>query len=168
MSPSTGILLNNHMFGFSTPVSTDPPPAPANFIRPYKRPLSSMAPIIILKGGQLKAVIGGGGGMFIPAAISEVILNHFAREMDPISSVMAPRYYPLLHTNVVYYENYSWMGVKYRAPLETMKFLRSRNHNMVGDKGPLSSCLFVVQDGDDDTKLVAVVDARKGGFPAGF
>jgi gamma-glutamyltranspeptidase/glutathione hydrolase/leukotriene-C4 hydrolase len=52
LSPSTGILLNNEMGDFSIPmnVSADlPPPAPSNFIKPGKRPLSSMAPIIFLK-----------------------------------------------------------------------------------------------------------------------
>lgn len=52
LSSSTGILLNNEMDDFSTPAETTPdhlPPAPANFIEPNKRPLSSMAPIIVLK-----------------------------------------------------------------------------------------------------------------------
>ena len=52
LSPSTGIVLNNEMGDFSVPteISSDKlPPAPANFIRPNKRPLSSMTPIIVLK-----------------------------------------------------------------------------------------------------------------------
>lgn len=52
LSPSTGIVLNNEMDDFSMPrnVSEDtPPPAPANFIVPGKRPLSSMSPTIALK-----------------------------------------------------------------------------------------------------------------------
>lgn len=52
LSPSTGIVLNNEMDDFSIPanVSADQlPPAPANFIRPGKRPLSSMSPTIVLK-----------------------------------------------------------------------------------------------------------------------
>lgn len=52
LSASTGIVLNNEMGDFSIPteVSIDNlPPAPANFIRPNKRPLSSMTPIIVLK-----------------------------------------------------------------------------------------------------------------------
>lgn len=51
-SPSTGILLNNEMDDFSIPVNISNnvlPPAPANFISPSKRPLSSMAPTIVLK-----------------------------------------------------------------------------------------------------------------------
>uniref|UniRef100_A0A7N2LXC8 Gamma-glutamyl transferase n=1 Tax=Quercus lobata TaxID=97700 RepID=A0A7N2LXC8_QUELO len=52
LSPSTGIVLNNEMADFSIPtnVSADiPPPAPANFICPGKRPLSAMSPTIVLK-----------------------------------------------------------------------------------------------------------------------
>lgn len=54
LSPSTGIVMNNEMDDFSIPMKSDgnesvPPPAPANFIRPGKRPLSSMTPTIVLK-----------------------------------------------------------------------------------------------------------------------
>ncbi|KAK9099199.1 hypothetical protein Syun_026244 [Stephania yunnanensis] len=52
LSPSTGIVLNNEMSDFSLPTEIsvdDLPPAPANFIEPNKRPLSSMTPVIILK-----------------------------------------------------------------------------------------------------------------------
>lgn len=53
LSPSTGIVLNNEMDDFSMPTGNRsesvPPPAPANFIRPRKRPLSSMTPTIVLK-----------------------------------------------------------------------------------------------------------------------
>ena len=52
LSPSTGIVLNNEMDDFSVPAKWTPdhlPPAPANFIAPGKRPLSSMTPLIILK-----------------------------------------------------------------------------------------------------------------------
>ena len=55
LSPSTGIVLNNQMDDFSIPMKPQPdvpPPAPANFIRPGKRPLSSMSPTIVLKVGQ--------------------------------------------------------------------------------------------------------------------
>lgn len=54
LSLSTGIVLNNEMDDFSVPSSNTnftsiPPPAPNNFIRPLKRPMSSMAPTIVLK-----------------------------------------------------------------------------------------------------------------------
>lgn len=52
LSPSTGIVLNNEMGDFSIPTENPPdmlPPTPANFIKPNKRPLSSMTPLIITK-----------------------------------------------------------------------------------------------------------------------
>lgn len=57
LSPSTGIVLNNEMDDFSTPTELSPdrlPPAPANFIKPNKRPLSSMTPIIVVKVSVIK------------------------------------------------------------------------------------------------------------------
>ena len=52
LSPRTGILLNNEMDDFSMPANASensPPPAPANFVSPLKRPLSSMTPTIVVK-----------------------------------------------------------------------------------------------------------------------
>lgn len=56
LSPSTGIVLNNEMDDFSMPAKVSKnvaPPAPANFIAPGKRPLSSMSPTIVLKVSNL-------------------------------------------------------------------------------------------------------------------
>ncbi|KAL9861657.1 putative aminoacyltransferase, Glutathione hydrolase [Arabidopsis thaliana] len=98
LSPSTGIVLNNEMDDFSIPMKssgnlTVPPPAPANFIRPGKRPLSSMTPTIVLKDGKVKASVGASGGLYIIAGTTEVFLNYFFLKMDPLSSVLAPRIY---------------------------------------------------------------------------
>lgn len=124
LSPSTGILLNNEMDDFSTPTEISPdhlPPAPANFIEPNKRPLSSMTPLIIMKvqivlhlhtlclskikvgnkrecfwflqDNELAGVIGGSGGMNIIPAVTQVFLNYFVLRMDPLASVQSPRIY---------------------------------------------------------------------------
>ncbi|PKI45263.1 hypothetical protein CRG98_034343 [Punica granatum] len=77
--------------------SNVPPPAPANFIRPGKRSLTSMSPTIVLMDGRLKAVIGASGGGMITAGTTEVFLNHFAKGMDPFSSVISPRFYHHVH-----------------------------------------------------------------------
>jgi hypothetical protein len=42
---------------------------------------------------QLKGVVGASGGSMIIAGTTEVLLNHFAKGMDPLSSVLAPRVY---------------------------------------------------------------------------
>ncbi|XP_051132107.1 glutathione hydrolase 3 isoform X2 [Andrographis paniculata] len=96
LSPSTGIVLNNEMDDFSVPADVTPdalPPAPANFIRPNKRPLSSMTPLIVLKDNQLAGVIGGSGGLDIIPGVVQVFLNHFILGMEPLAAVENARIY---------------------------------------------------------------------------
>ncbi|KAI4317214.1 hypothetical protein L6164_025104 [Bauhinia variegata] len=177
LSPSTGIVLNNEMDDFSIPANISknvPPPAPANFIMPGKRPLSSMSPTIVLKDGKLKAVVGASGGAMIIAGTSEVLLNHFVKGMDPLSSVMAPRVYHQLIPNMVLYENWTTVsGDHFEVPGNIRADLKKKGH-VLQSLGGGTICQFIVQDIEASTrnevtgKLVAVSDPRKGGFPAGF
>lgn len=173
LSPSTGIVLNNEMDDFSAPAKRSenvPPPAPANFIHPGKRPLSSMTPTIVLKGGQLGAVVGASGGAMIIAGTIEVFLNHFARGMDPFASVMAPRYYHQLIPNELQYENWTVVtGDHVEAPAKISADLQKKGHVLKSIAGG-TICQFVVQEFKSSKlgELVAVSDPRKGGFPAGF
>ncbi|KAI5405964.1 gamma-glutamyltransferase [Lathyrus oleraceus] len=178
LSPSTGIVLNNEMNDFSMPmnVSKDvPPPAPANFVEPGKRPLSSMSPTIALKDEKVKAVVGASGGIMIIAATSEVLLNHFVKGMDPFSSVTAPRVYHQLIPNVVDYENWTTVnGDHFELSADIRASLRSKGHVLQGLAGG-TICQLIVSDVSEHSginkgigKLVAVSDPRKGGFPAGF
>lgn len=166
MSTSTGIILNNEMDDFSTPANISnnvPPPAPTNFIVPGKRPLSSMTPTIIVKGGQLKAVTGASGGAMIIAATTEVFLNHFVRGMDPLSSVMAPRSY---HE----FENWTTpIGDHIEVSEQIRAALKKKGHVLQSFAGG-SICQFVVQELKKSNlgQLIAVSDRRKGGYPSGF
>ncbi|KAL9141779.1 hypothetical protein ABFS82_14G126900 [Erythranthe guttata] len=170
MSASTGIFLNNQMYDFSIPESTTPPPSPANFIQPFKRPLSSMAPTILVKDGRIKAVIGAAGGLLIPDAVAQVLINHINLKMDPLVAVNVPRLYHTLYPNVLYHEEYiSRNGTKYFFHSKMLKELEMKGHELerVSD---WTICQFVVQklEGRDSGQLIAVSDQRKGGFPAGY
>ncbi|MBA0559725.1 hypothetical protein Golob_016674, partial [Gossypium lobatum] len=177
LSPSTGIVLNNEMDDFSMPINSSgntPPPAPPNFIRPGKRPLSSMTPTIVLKDEKLKGVVGASGGSNIIAATTEVFLNHFARGMDPLSSVMAPRIYHQLIPNVVMYENWTTVtGDHFEVSSSIRSDLQKKGHTLRGLAGGAIS-QFIVHNLEgrkgkgSSGELVAVSDPRKGGIPAGF
>ncbi|XP_048321189.2 glutathione hydrolase 3 isoform X1 [Ziziphus jujuba] len=186
LSPSTGIVLNNEMGDFSIPTEETVdglPPAPGNFIRPNKRPLSSMTPIIITKDNQLAGVIGGSGGTNIIPAVVQVFLNHFVLGMDPLAAVQNPRIYHKLIPNVVLYENYTVInGNHIELPEETRLFLQERGHQLKGQKGGAVTQLVVqnlekpIEMGRKNGKvsnaqifhgtLIAVSDLRKNGRPA--
>ncbi|KAL9266071.1 Glutathione hydrolase 3-like protein [Drosera capensis] len=186
LSPSTGIVINNEMDDFSTPTEISPdelPPAPANFIRPRKRPLSSMTPLVILKDKQLAGVIGGSGGLYIIPAVLQVFLNHFVLGMEPLAAVGSPRIYHKLIPNYVLFENWTVIeGNHIELPEERQAFLEARGHKLKAIIGG-AICQLVVQtmrnstdsvhenSNLDDTSvyhgvLTAVSDLRKNGKPA--
>lgn len=74
--PGTGILLNNQMDDFAAQPGTANffglAGAEANSIAPGKRPLSSMSPTIILRGGRPIFALGAAGG---PTIISQTVVN---------------------------------------------------------------------------------------------
>ncbi|XWS26742.1 hypothetical protein CRYUN_Cryun26dG0056500 [Craigia yunnanensis] len=184
LSPSTGIVVNNEMGDFSAPTEISPdmlPPAPANFIRPNKRPLSSMTPLIITKDNQLAGVIGGSGGMNIIPAVTQVFLNHFILGMEPLAAVQHPRIYHKLTPNVVSYENWTVIDGNHIELAEKTKiFLAEKGHQLKAKSGG-AIVQFVVQTlqnpiemgrkyGKDSNifhgTLTAVSDPRKDGKPA--
>ncbi len=74
----TGILFNNEMGDFSLPEKNSSwtvPPAPANYIEPGKRPLSSMCPVILTSPDGVAMAIGGAGGTSILTGVSLVRCN---------------------------------------------------------------------------------------------
>ncbi|KAM1201703.1 hypothetical protein ACFX2J_017761 [Malus domestica] len=186
LSPSTGIILNNEMDDFSTPTEVSPdhlPPAPANFIEPNKRPLSSMTPLIITKDNQLAGVLGGSGGMNIIPAVTQVFLNHFVLGMDPLDAVQSPRIYHRLIPNIVSYENMTVIdGDHIELSDERKLFLLERGHKMQAKAGEAITQLVVQslrnpanigrKSGKNSTeeifhgRLTAVSDPRKDGRPA--
>ncbi|GMH82870.1 hypothetical protein TL16_g09409 [Triparma laevis f. inornata] len=79
LSPSTGILLNNQMDDFASegrPNYFGLAPSPLNYPEPFKRPLSSMSPSIVLYKGVPRMVLGASGGPKIITATLQTFLNH--------------------------------------------------------------------------------------------
>jgi gamma-glutamyltranspeptidase / glutathione hydrolase len=95
IAPGTGVILNDEMDDFSAQ-----PGAPnyfglvggaANAIAPGKRPLSSMAPTIVLRDGRPWLVLGSPGGSRIITAVLQVLVNVVDFGLDLEMAVRAPR-----------------------------------------------------------------------------
>ena len=77
--PGYGVVMNNEMDDFS--VQPGVPNAfgliggEANAVGPGKRPLSSMSPTIVLKGGQPVIALGAAGGPRIISAVLQELVN---------------------------------------------------------------------------------------------
>lgn len=92
-----GFILNNEMDDFSAK-----PGAPnlygavgglANAIAPGKRPLSSMTPTIVTKGGKTWLVLGTPGGTTIPTSVFQVLVNLTQFNMKLPEAVQAKRFH---------------------------------------------------------------------------
>ena len=64
-----------------------------NAIKPGKRPLSSMSPTIVTKGGRTFMVIGSPGGPRIITIIVETVTNVIDYGLDPQEAIDAPRFH---------------------------------------------------------------------------
>ncbi len=95
VAEGTGVLLNNELDDFTAAPGASNAYGlvgfEANLPGPGKRPLSSMAPTIVLKDGKPVLVTGSPGGSRIISAVLQVIVNVLDYRMDVGSAVAAPR-----------------------------------------------------------------------------
>ncbi|MGF6838431.1 gamma-glutamyltranspeptidase/glutathione hydrolase [Paraburkholderia youngii] len=111
VAEGTGIVLNDEMDDFSAKpgvanmfgvVGSD-----ANSIEPKKRPLSSMSPTILTKGGKVSLVIGTPGGSRIFTSIFQVTNDIYDFNMPLPEAVAAMRFHhQLLPPNTIFWEPY--------------------------------------------------------------
>lgn len=148
LAPSLGFFLNSANADFS---------AAPNEIAPGKRPVSSLAPTIILHDGRPFLAIGTSGGSAIPTTIVQVFLNVVAHGKSLADAVAAPRY----HHGGIPDEMHAERG---RAPQATIDALNARGHGVAlrDAIGDVHAILF------ENTRFVAVADPRRGGAAGGY
>ncbi|HXF75165.1 MAG TPA: gamma-glutamyltransferase [Methylomirabilota bacterium] len=95
LEPRTGIVLNNEMDDFAIHAETGNVYGlignEANALAAKKRPLSSMSPTIILKGGRAELIVGAAGGPRIISATLQTVLNILDFHMPVKAAVEAAR-----------------------------------------------------------------------------
>ncbi|MGE5306267.1 MAG: gamma-glutamyltransferase [Alphaproteobacteria bacterium] len=138
--PKTGIVLNNEMDDFAIHPSGNVYGLlgnEANSLQPKKRPLSSMAPTIMLRGERPEIIVGAAGGPRIISATLQVILNVIDFHMRVKEAVIAPR----IH--------HQWMPdnliVEADIGPETRRALERRGHN-VRERGVVGVAQAIVAD----------------------
>jgi gamma-glutamyltranspeptidase/glutathione hydrolase len=83
----SGVMMNDEMDDFT------PKPGTPNSPVAGKRPLSSMAPTIVVKDGKPFLAIGSPGATRIVSALAEIIVNTVDFGMDLPSAIAAPRFH---------------------------------------------------------------------------
>jgi len=164
-STNTGVMYNNEMDDFSTPGQNTRfgfPPTSANYIKPGKRPISSMAPCILVdKNGDVKMVIGGSGGPKITTAVVQGIMYKIWFGNDLGQSVVRPRIHHQLLPNVVGGESNRALS---QAVLEGLEKLSHKLEMVVKPEYSALQSIYVEGAG----KIYAKSDPRKYGHSAGF
>ncbi len=167
VADGTGVLLNNELDDF-----TAKPGAAnayglvgfnANLPGPNKRPLSSMAPTIVLKDGKPFLVTGSPGGSRIITAVLQVIMNVIDFHMGIADAVTAPR----LHNQWQPDETYAEAGFD----LDLLDALRARGHKIVATAPhTAANSLQVTPKGDFSPQgYVGAADRRtRGSTAAGY
>ena len=83
--PGTGMIANNYMFNF------DPHPGRALSVEPGKRVFTSMAPMMVRRGGRLTHALGLPGGLRIFPSALQALVNLLDHGMTLQEAVEAPR-----------------------------------------------------------------------------
>jgi len=124
MAPGTGFLLNNEMDDFSAkpgvPNGFGLLGGATNAIEPGKRPLSSMTPTIVLKGGLPYLATGSPGGSKIITTVLQTVLNVIEYDMNIAVASSLPRVH------------HQWMPDELKCEsgisVDTLKILKSLGH----------------------------------------
>ncbi|GEQ67063.1 hypothetical protein JCM33374_g726 [Metschnikowia sp. JCM 33374] len=128
----TGIFLNNQMDDFSQPKrknAFDLSPSTLNFIGPKKRPLSSMAPTIIKKNGEIAYALGCAGGSRISTAILQAIVRMIYWKVPLLETIAWPRIHHQLLPEHVMVERIDLFDEEYK-PGDIVLELENRKHTL--------------------------------------
>ena len=129
--PGLGFLLNNEMDDFAAKPGEENLyhliQGEANAIQPGKRPLSSMTPTIVLRGGKPYLVLGAPGGARIINGVLQVFLNVVDFHMNVQDAVDWPRFHHQWMPDQLYLEK----GI---SP-DTIERLRAMGHKIAPAEG---------------------------------
>jgi gamma-glutamyltranspeptidase / glutathione hydrolase len=167
----TGVLLNDEMDDF-----TSKPGVPnafgliqgeANAIAPRKKPLSSMTPTIVLKGGKLWFAVGSPGGPAIITTVLQVITNVVDFSMNIQEAVDAPRLHHQWLPDELRWERFEFSRDTWDALTRMGHVFRDTPGSPLDWRGSFGDAEAVMVDQQDGARLGAS-DPRRGGVAVGW
>ena len=158
----TGIILNNEMDDFAArpgePNAFGLIQGEGNAVAPGKRPLSSMSPTLVMKGGKIVMAAGASGGPTIITGTLQALLNRIDFGLDAAACVSRARVH------------HQWMPdrlvVESDMPRDVVFNLAGRGHLVQPTSHPFTAVQVVVKG--EDGLLYGASDPRKMGAPAGY
>lgn len=155
----TGFLLNNHMRDFDT--DPDSPNAPG----PGKRPVSSMAPLLVFKDGRPTIALGSPGGLRIFPTMVQILSNIIDHGLGLDEAIEAPRFYSTSSGGRAHP-----LALESRFPEAVQKALRTLGHEL--DLKEAYDRYFGGAQGlmisPDGKILLGGADSRRDGAGAGY
>jgi gamma-glutamyltranspeptidase / glutathione hydrolase len=146
-APGTGIVLNNSVASFSRTGPNQPAPG--------RRTTSSMAPTLVLDGGQVVLVLGTPGGDTIPSTIVQVLRHVVDHGYALDQAVAAPRVHQSFLPDRARFET--------RRPIEPalVKALKALGHDISGSHIAMGDSNDLLLE---DEQAYGVADPRGGGL----
>ena len=125
MAKGTGIILNDHIANFGLSVDNsklrDSKASLANVLRPGKRIVSGIAPVMVLKDGKPLIISGSPGGARIMPAVAQVLINVLDHGMNIADATQQPRMYQGISENLELEKGHA---------ADVIKALKKRGHKI--------------------------------------
>jgi gamma-glutamyltranspeptidase/glutathione hydrolase len=158
--PGLGFLLNDEMDDFAAKPGTENLfhliQGESNAIQAGKRPVSSMAPTIVVRDGKLFLMLGAPGGSRIINGVLQVLLNVVDFHLNVQDAVDWPRFHHQWMPDVLYVEK----GI---SP-DTVALLRGMGHKVA----PIEGVARVEAILNDGGWLQGATDPRGNGKAEGY
>jgi gamma-glutamyltranspeptidase / glutathione hydrolase len=150
MVPGRGFLLNNELTDF------DDEPGGPNEPDAWKRPLSSMSPMMVMRDGKPEFTAGSPGGWAIVSATFQSILHRYAYGLDPLESITEPTIYTHHMGGIEWDEG---------VPAEARETLAEWGHDVDDEPGEIGNVQVIAAE---DDVLTGAADPNRDGQAVGF
>lgn len=150
MVPGRGFMINNELTDF------DAAPGGANEPDAWKRPLSSMSPMIVMRDGQPEFTAGSPGGWAIVSATLQAILHRYVYGLGALDSIVEP---------MVYTHSFGGVSWEEGVPEDARNTLAEWGHD-VDDQSSTIGNVQVIAIGDDE--LTGAADPTRSGQAVGY